>query len=331
VTPRLIDTNPLISSDEVMTISLRWNTRITSLLSALLASSVMFSSSGCAMFGFNGDAKTVHVVEDAAHPVVDMICLWQPAEGHDLEGLPCRGFAGQILFMAVGEEAPVEVGGDVAIYVFDDHGTLEEQQRPLHIFEFPGESWSMYLREAGFGSTYQLFIPYTRRTTEVTTCNLRIKYTSPEGRITYSKMIEVSLPGTARRDAPADLTPTSPADLLQAAVTPNGTRTGGSSEVSLASHEVASEACADCANEAAPESLPNTLSSQIALGPAQLAGHQLATLDHILLTLDETPAQAESTDADSVSTPSASSTEGEATDAPAAPAPRSYRLHPLAE
>jgi hypothetical protein len=237
------------------------------------------------------------------------------------------------MFMSAGQDAPAEVAGDVAIYVFDDHGTLEEQQRPLHIFEFPGESWAMYLREAGFGSTYQLFIPYTRRTAEVATCNVRLRYTSPEGRITYSKMVEVSLPGTARSDMPADESPTTPHDfLLQAAAMRDLAEDEDSSDLSLASHEVPAECDADCTDATAPATLPNTMSEQIELGPSQIANNQLATLDHILLTLDEAPGQVDSPEADPVSTPAGAPEDTVATEtATATLPPRTHRLHPLAE
>lgn len=129
-------------------------------------------------------------------PVVEMICLWEPAEGIGIDNLPCRGFAGQILFFTSRGTEPVKVNGDVHIYVFDDLGTPEEQAKPIHRFDFDKDSFQAFLTETNLGIAYQLFIPYTRKTTHKATCSLRIKVTPEGGRDVYSKMASVILSGT---------------------------------------------------------------------------------------------------------------------------------------
>lgn len=141
-------------------------------------------------------------------PVVEIICLWEPAEGLGLDGLPTRGFAGQILFFTAGHPQPLKVNGDVRIYVFDDHGTPEEQSRPIHQFDFAPDAWNAFLRETNIGTAYQVFIPYTRKSTYQTNCSLRVRYTpAGGGSPVYSKMATVVLPGRNRPKTPREQSP----------------------------------------------------------------------------------------------------------------------------
>ncbi|MCA9080775.1 MAG: hypothetical protein KDA58_09465 [Planctomycetaceae bacterium] len=164
---------------------------------ALLWSAVIVAGSGCTSLNLNPFARTKPLLKESAnHPVVEVICLWEPAEGQGLDGLPSRGFAGQLLFFAHGHDEPVKVDGKVTLYVFDDQGSVEDQSRPLHEFNFEGAVWNTYLRESSMGAAYQLFIPYTRPGTKHAECSLRVKYTPPGGgRSSFSKMATIVLPG----------------------------------------------------------------------------------------------------------------------------------------
>jgi hypothetical protein len=298
--------------------------------------------SGCSMMSWRRDKEVVHVVDDAAHPVAEILCLWSPAEGHDMNGLPCRGFAGQVLFFTAGNRAPAVVSGDVMIYVFDDHGTAEEQQKPLHQFSFPHESWETYLRETNFGSSYQLFIPYTRATSESANCSLRLRYTSPDKRITFSKLVEIALPGTPRTQPPISETPHQPS-LFEALDSSTGDASRDSaSSVSQASYVVPADNDSRPGGGTSRDSDLVVSSSQIELQPAQLANHQLATLDHLVQSLDGVsvrPADSGPAISEALSQ-EASAHEAQALDSSAvdvtdgtesAPtAMRSHRLHPLA-
>ncbi len=143
-------------------------------------------------------------------PVVEVLCLWEPAEGTGLDKLPARGFAGQILFMTPRHKEPVQVDGKLRIYVFDDYGTIEEQQQPIHQFTFDSTTWNAFLRETNLGAAYQVFIPYTRPGMHTAVCSLRVCYESPDGEKLYSRFAKVTLPGkpkpeTATREtSPAD-------------------------------------------------------------------------------------------------------------------------------
>ncbi len=182
----------------------RWIGQSWWLLGLMLFSGLV-SFSGCTSLSLNLLTRKKPLLHaDAKHPVMDVICLWEAAEGQNLDGLPCRGFAGQVLFFAHGHAEPVLVDGAVTVYVFDDQGDASEQARPLHEFHFEGPAWNTYGRESSLGAAYQLFVPYTRPGSHHASCAIRVKY-QPEGpeRATFSKMANVVLPGekSARSDA----------------------------------------------------------------------------------------------------------------------------------
>lgn len=132
---------------------------------------------------------------DQTASVAEIVCLWEAAEGVGLDGLPTRGFAGQVLFFVKGQAEPVKVNGDVRIYLFDNLGTSEEQSRPLHEFNFPGDAWNAFLAKTNLGKAYQIFIPYTRKGGLQANCALRVRITAPDRKPVYSKLATVALPG----------------------------------------------------------------------------------------------------------------------------------------
>lgn len=160
--------------------------------------------SGCASFTAVVPWKHLRQAETDTpqNPVMQVLCLWQPSEGRDPEGVPCRGFAGQIFFLANRSALPIKVTGSVRVYVFDDQGTPEEQARPIHQFEFENEAWNKHLQTSTLGPAYNVFIPYTRRGTHAAVCTVRLRYSPGEGPAIFSDMAKIPLPG--RRNTPAE-------------------------------------------------------------------------------------------------------------------------------
>ena len=141
------------------------------------------------------------------NPVVQVMALWQPAEGVGIDSKLTRGFAGQIYFISQKEAIPAQVDGTVRIYVFDDQGTVEEQAKPIHQFDFPPEAWKARMQPGKLGPTYTVFIPYTRKGRHEAQCSLRVRFVPHEhGPTTYSDLISLELPGTPHRKSrtPAD-------------------------------------------------------------------------------------------------------------------------------
>jgi len=173
----------------------------------LLLSAYMLLQSGCALTQIPLFNPHSIPVADAKNPAVEIVTLWQPAEGRDMDNLPSRGFAGQIMFFSHKRKEPVKVEGDVRIYLFDDLGSEDSQTKPIHQFDFDAGSWNTYLRETNLGATYQLFIPYTRKGSHQAHCSLRVRFTPQEGQPVYSDMASITLLGTKKQaDAAARTT-----------------------------------------------------------------------------------------------------------------------------
>jgi hypothetical protein len=157
-----------------------------------------FCFSGCSqtssLLNFN---KIAHA--SAKDPVIEILGLWEPADGRGPDGKPRRGCAGQILFMTRGQQGPVRIDGSIVIHQFDDVGTPEEQAKPLHTFRFDTGSWTNHFAEGSLGPSYSVFIPYMRDSPYKTLCALRIQYTSVEGKIVHSSIAKINLPGPERK------------------------------------------------------------------------------------------------------------------------------------
>jgi hypothetical protein len=150
---------------------------------------------------------------DAEHPAIEVLAVWQAAEGPGLGGIPTRGFAGQIFFFTQDRAAPVAVDGKARIYVFDDHGSAEQQARPLRQFDFDRQSWTAHLQNSKLGPTYGVFIPYPREDYHQAVCSLRIRFTPPKGRPLFSASSTIMLPGPPLQPL-TEVTQRSPLDAL---------------------------------------------------------------------------------------------------------------------
>ncbi|HUQ72106.1 MAG TPA: hypothetical protein VM165_21445, partial [Planctomycetaceae bacterium] len=129
---------------------------------SLITLTTFLAASGCATLQFPWDDKIPEASKK--NPVMQVTCLWEPSEGRNPDGAPCRGFAGQILFLGNKGGTPVKVDGSVMVYLFDDQGTSEEEQAaPIHQYSFDAVAWSQHLRVGSMGPTYHVFIPYTRK------------------------------------------------------------------------------------------------------------------------------------------------------------------------
>lgn len=177
-------------------------------------------TTGCAEFraplGWLGPKEVPRAT--ASNPVNRIVAIWQPAEGQGLNGLPGRGFAGQILFFPAKGETPVAGDGDVRIYVFDDQGEPDEQMKPIHQFDFTQGGWEAQLVKGSLGPAYQVYIPYTRKGTHRAKCSLRIRLQPKVGNAVYSDVINVVLPGPTGQEMPAPIVNTSPEEGAQGPV-----------------------------------------------------------------------------------------------------------------
>ncbi len=176
--------------------------RISKLCLIAVLGPMLAGCSALHLSGLKGKSKSAKGKEDG--PVMDLLCLWEPGEGRNLDNLPGRGFAGQLMFLRQGSDEPTIVDGDIRIYLFDDQGAQDEQAVPIHQFDFPSLVWNQYVRKTNLGPAYQLFIPYTRKGPHEASCALRVRFTPADGSPpVYSKMAHVTLPGSRSEVAKA--------------------------------------------------------------------------------------------------------------------------------
>ena len=135
---------------------------------------------------------------DEKNPAVRIVCIWEPAQGRGVSGAPSRGFAGQILFFQRGNPSPLMVEGDVRIYLFDEHGSPEEQAKPIRQFDFIGGAWTSHGNLGQLGPSYHIFIPYVRKHSYETRCSLRVRLKPTAGPVIFSEPVSVTLPGRKR-------------------------------------------------------------------------------------------------------------------------------------
>lgn len=156
------------------------------------------SITGCTSLSLSSlDWRTNNKYATSKNPAYEIVALWEPSEGKGVDGLPTRGFAGQILFFQHNNPSPIYVKGDVMIHLFDDQGDAEQQSKPLHQYKFEKGAWQVHAVESTLGPGYQVFIPYVRKGRDQAECALRVQLTQPESPDVYSSMVSVKLEGKA--------------------------------------------------------------------------------------------------------------------------------------
>lgn len=140
---------------------------------------VCLLSTGCATLQFPWEDDVARAT--IRNPVVQVLCLWEPAEGRDPDGHTCRGFAGQIIFLGNKGGTPVAVDGKVRVKTYDQISGPAESSKPLHQFDFDARSWDMHLHVGTLGATYNVFIPYMRKGNHEAHCELQVEFTPTTG------------------------------------------------------------------------------------------------------------------------------------------------------
>lgn len=198
---------------------------------------------GCASASWLKLGKESFPKADSSNPVVRILAVWQVGEGQNAEGMTTRGFVGQIFLLDAQKQVPVAAEGSVRIYLFDDQGTSEERDRPIHQHDFPVDSWRVRLQKTKMGPAYVLFTPYVRKGAHKAECSIRIKFTPADGGApVYSDLAPITLPGKSNKPvdpivkaSPASPPPTSTPEITAtstASATPDK-RTFSASSASL--------------------------------------------------------------------------------------------------
>ena len=145
----------------------------------------------------------------AKNPVVEVACIWQPGEGRNDKGIPCRGFSGQVFFFTRKESEPALVDGKVRVYLFSDRGSEADRSKPLHQYDFSPEAWGLHATMTSLGPGYSVFVPYPDADPYQARCQLRLRFEPAGGGTLYSESVTLTLDGRPRPAATGPgLTPT---------------------------------------------------------------------------------------------------------------------------
>ncbi|QDV53139.1 hypothetical protein [Gimesia fumaroli] len=170
------------------------------------------SSSGCTSLALSTwDWKGAKNFATPKKPAVEIVALWEAADGKGVDGMPTRGFAGQLLFFQHNNSSPVYVKGEVMIHLYDDQGSANEQNKPIHQYKFDAGAWQVHAVESTLGPAYQVFIPYVRKGRDQAECALRVQLTQKNSPEIYSRMISVKLEGKTPEAAEQPLAQEKPA------------------------------------------------------------------------------------------------------------------------
>ena len=137
--------------------------------------------------------------------VARIVCLWEPAQGSNVEGKSARGFAGQILFFGPASDAAARVFGEVRIHQYDRYDPDGEDQEPLHTFTFTPEAWEVHRSESSLGHGYNVFIPYMQKHRDPVNCGVKVEFVLANGGIVSSDTTEIMLAGKKRMGSVSSL------------------------------------------------------------------------------------------------------------------------------
>ncbi|WP_298865423.1 hypothetical protein [uncultured Gimesia sp.] len=170
------------------------------------------STAGCTSLALTDwDWKSAKNYATPKKPAIEIVALWEPAEGKGVDGMPTRGFSGQIMFFQHNNTSPVYAKGDVMIHLYDDQGDLKQQSKPLHQYKFDAGAWQVHGIDSTLGPAYQVFIPYVRKGRVKVECALRVQLSQKNAPEIYSRMISVKLDGKTPEAIPQTLTQKKPA------------------------------------------------------------------------------------------------------------------------
>ncbi len=258
-------------------------------LCAVVVATLILGGSGCSsleLINWKGADKLP--TADAQHPAIEVLAIWQAAEGPGLGGVPTRGFAGQIFFFAEDRAQPVAVDGKARIYVFDDHGPPEQQTRPLRQFDFDRQSWAAHMQHSKLGPTYGVFIPYPRDDFHQAVCSLRVRFTPPKGRSLYSTSSTIVLPGPP---LPADAAQNSPFDKLAAKLKTNPQLANPWSNPSAVAQAGMAAAPPQAAQQITAQQVANPQIANAQMANPQMAAPQLAAQQMLTQQMQQMPTQ----------------------------------------
>ena len=96
------------------------------------------------------------------------------------------------------------VDGTVRVYVFDDHGSVEQQAKPIGEFDFDSAHWNALRTGRHWPWVMGSSSPISGSDFHQASCSLRIRFTPAAGPTIYSEPATVILSGPPAKSEKAD-------------------------------------------------------------------------------------------------------------------------------
>lgn len=156
---------------------------------------MLFSTLGCqfapkqttSVWPWKSEEKKI--LPDRILPVWTDTVLHQPGQ----PGV--RGFGGRIYFYGKENTNPVEVDGNLAVYVFDADDDMPSDQKPLRKFVFTADQFKTHMSKSTIGPSYSVWIPWGEVGGVPRRLSLIARFEGRDGGTTISDSTIKMLPG----------------------------------------------------------------------------------------------------------------------------------------
>ena len=133
--------------------------------------------------------ETTQVTPDRVLPV------WTDSVLHQTNQPGIRGFGGRIYFYGKENTDPVEVDGNLAVYVFDADDANPSNQKPLRKFMFTADQFKTHMSKTSIGPSYSVWLPWGEVGGPPMRLSIIARFEGREGGTTISDPTIKMLPG----------------------------------------------------------------------------------------------------------------------------------------
>ena len=133
---------------------------------------------------------------DATSSTADrMLPIWTDTTLHQAGQSGVRGFGGRIYFYQDGDADPVEVSGQLTVYVFEGNEVAPGRAEPLRKFVFTEEQFASHHSKTSLGDSYSVWLPWDKVGGPTRNLSLVARFDGEQTGTLISKPSTKSLPG----------------------------------------------------------------------------------------------------------------------------------------
>lgn len=166
--------------------------------SLLLGILCLFLQSGCSQFASSSANPTnwFAETEEIEKEIPDRILpIWTDTVLHQPNQRGVRGFGGRIYFYKDGEDTPIEVDGNMTVYVFDGDYDSQNPTQPLKKYVITAAQLQKLESKSTLGMSYSIWIPWEEVGGASKKLNLIARFDGTNGGTVISNSSTKLLPG----------------------------------------------------------------------------------------------------------------------------------------